>query len=124
MSQSTQSFIRFDLHECTVTLTAVDPAAEKRSQLKISTKSTGKIEGWLLNLPGPSQMAVEAGPFVEWFIDRFDPCVDRMDIADAIELGNRWGKRRKTGRNDSLDIAQRLARGECPLGYIADQDPM
>jgi hypothetical protein len=28
-------------------------------------------------------MAVEACPFVEWFIDRFRDCVQRIDIADA-----------------------------------------
>jgi transposase len=124
MSQSRQSFIGVDLHKCTVTLSAVNAAGEKIAQLKISTKSVNKIEDWLLNLPRPSQMAVEACPFVEWFIDRFDPCVDRMDIADATELANLRGKRRKTDRNDSLDIARRLARGECPLGYIADQKLM
>jgi transposase len=124
MSQSTQSFIGVDLHKCTVTLTAVDPAGEKISRLKISTKSTGKIEDWLLDLPRASHMAVEACPFVEWFIDRFDPCVDRMDIANATELANLRGKRRKTDFNDSLDIAKRHARGECPLGYIADQELM
>lgn len=124
MSQTTQSFIGVDLHKCTVTLTAVDPLGEKIDRLKISTKSTGKIEDWLLKLPRFSHMAVEACPFVEWFIDRFDPCVDRMDIADATELANLRGKRRKTDFNDSLDIAKRLSRGECPLGYIADQDLM
>jgi transposase len=124
MSETTRSFIGVDLHKCTVTLTAVDPAGEKISRLKISTKSVGKIEDWLLHLPRPSHMAVEACPFVEWFIDRFDPCVDSLDIADATELANRRGKRRKNDPNDSLDIAKRLARGECPLGYIADQDLM
>ena len=124
MSCSTQSFIGVDLHKCTVTLTAVDPAGEKIARLKISTKCTGKIEDWLLALPRTSHMAVEACPFVEWFIDRFDPCVDRLDIADATELANLRGKRRKNDFNDSLDIAKRHARGECPLGYIADQDLM
>lgn len=124
MSPSTQSFIGVDLHKCTVTLTAVDPAGEKIDRLKISTKSTGKIEEWLLGLPRPSHLAVEACPFVEWFIDRFRPCVDRIDIADATELANLRGKRRKTDFNDSLDIAKRLARGECPLGYIADFELM
>lgn len=124
MSSSTQSFIGVDLHKCTVTLTAVDSVGAKLAQLKISTKSTGKIEDWLLRLPRPVHMAVEACPFVEWFIDRFTASVDRIDIADATELANRRGKRRKTDRNDSLDIAQRLARGECPLGYIADFELM
>jgi transposase len=119
-----QSFIGVDLHKCTVTLTAVDPRGERIERLKISTKSVGKIEDWLLALPRSSHMAVEACPFVEWFIDRFAPCVDRIDIADATELANLRGKRRKTDRNDSLDIAKRLARGECPLGYIADQELM
>jgi len=124
MSPATQSFMGVDLHQCTVTLAAVDPLGEKIAQLKISTKSVGKIEDWLSALPRPSHLAVEACPFVEWFIDRFGPCVDRIDIADATELANRRGKRRKTDRNDSLDIAQRLARGECPLGFIAPPELM
>ncbi len=124
MSSVFQSFVGVDLHQCTVTLAAVDPLGEKLAQLKISTKSVGKIEAWLAALPPPVHLAVEACPFVEWFIDRFGPCVDRIDIADATELANRRGKRRKTDRNDSLDIAQRIARGECPLGFIAPPELM
>lgn len=123
MSLAFQSFVGVDLHKCTVTLTAVDAAGEI-SRLKISTKSTGKIEAWLRALSGPVWMAVEACPFVEWFIDRFRDCVQRIDIADATELSNRRGKRRKTDWNDSLDIAVRLSRGECPLGFIADEELM
>jgi transposase len=123
MSATFESFVGVDLHKCTVTLTAVDAAGEIK-RLKISTKSTGKIEAWLAALPGPVWMAVEACPFVEWFIDRFRECVDRLDVADATELANRRGKRRKTDFNDSLDIAVRLSRGECPLGFIADEELM
>jgi transposase len=123
MSIAFQSFVGVDLHKCTVTLTAVDAAGEI-TRLKISTKSTGKIEAWLRALSGPVWMAVEACPFVEWFIDRFRDCVARIDIADATQLASRRGKRRKTDWNDSLDIAARLARGECPLGFIADEELM
>ncbi len=123
MSPSFQSFVGVDLHKCTVTLTAVDAAGEI-NRLKISTKSIGKIEAWLRALPGPVWLAVEACPFVEWFIDRFRPCVDRIDIADATELSNRRGKRRKNDWNDALDVAVRLSRGECPLGFIADEELM
>ena len=118
-----QSFVGVDLHKCTVTLTAVDAAGEI-NRLKISTKSHGQDRGLAARIPGPVMLAVEACPFVEWFIDRFRPCVDRIDIADATELANRRGKRRKTDWNDALDIAARLARGECPLGYIADEELM
>ena len=123
MTATFQSFVGVDLHKCTVTLTAVDAGGEIK-RLKISTKSTGKIEEWLRGLPGPAWMAVEACPFVEWFIDRFRACVERIDIADATELANRRGKRRKTDFNDSLDIAVRLSRDECPLGFIADEELM
>jgi transposase len=115
-----ESFVGVDLHKCTVTLVAVDPAGADRARLTISTKSVEKIEHWLLTLPRASHLAVEACPFVEWFIDRFQECVDRIDIADATELANRRGKRRKNDPNDAADIARRLARGECPLGFIAD----
>jgi transposase len=123
MSSAFQSFVGVDLHKCTVTLTAINAAGET-TRLKISTKSTGKIEAWLRALSGPVHLAVEACPFVEWFIDRFRSCVERIDIADATELASRRGKRRKTDWNDSLDIAVRLSRGECPLGFIADEELM
>jgi len=119
-----RSFVGVDLHKCTVTLVAVDANGEEIARLKAPTKCIGKITAWLRSLPGPVWMAVEACPFVEWFIDRFQCCVFRMDIADATELANRRGKRRKTDPNDAEDVALRLARGECPLGFIADEELM
>ena len=118
------SFVGVDLHKCTVTLVAVDSQADLIAKLTISTKSLDKIHSWLKALPPPSWMAVEAVCFVEWFIDRYRCSVDRIDIANATELANLRGKRRKTDRNDALDIARRLARGECPLGFIADEPLM
>jgi transposase len=118
------SFIGVDLHKCSVTLRAVNPAGAALAALTCDTKCVERIEHWLLTLPRPSHLAVEAVGFVEWFIDRFRSCVDKMDIADATELANRRGKRRKNDNNDALDIALRLARGECPLGWIADEQVM
>ena len=91
-----RSFVGVDLHKCTVTLTAADPLGEVIQRLKINTKCVNKIEGWLLDLPRPSWLAVEACPFVEWFIDRYTSCVDRMDIADATELSKRRSGARTT----------------------------
>jgi transposase len=118
------SFIGVDLHKCTVTLVAVDPTGKPIASLTCDTKCVTRIEQWLLALPRPSHLAVEAVGFVEWFIDRYRSCVDKIDIADATELSNRRGKRRKNDRKDATDIAQRLARGECPLGWIADEQLM
>lgn len=115
-----KSFVGVDLHKETVTLFAVDPSGKKIDMLKISTKCVEKIEAWLKKLPRPCWVAVETCPFVEWFIDRYRGLVEQFDIADATELANRRGKRRKNDPNDAEDIAKRLARGECPLGYIAD----
>ena len=90
MSEFTaQSFRGVDLHKYTVSLAAVDAYGVEIAHLKISTKSVGKIEDWLLALPRSSHMAVEAYPFVEWFIHRFGPCVDRIDIADVKESAGR-----------------------------------
>ena len=117
-------FIGVDLHKTTVTLRAVDPSEKLISSLRTHTKCLKKIEDWLNELPEPKWMAVEAVSFTEWFIDRYRDCVDRTDIADATELARRRGKRRKTDRNDALDIAVRLVRGDCPLGFIADESLM
>ena len=78
------SFVGVDLHKCTVTLRAVDPAAAPIAALTCDTKCVERIERWLLALPRPSHLAVEAVGFVEWFIDRFRSCVDRMDLADPV----------------------------------------
>lgn len=119
-----QSFIGVDLHKDTVTLAAVHPDGSLISRVKIPTKCRLRIANWLFAQPRPSHMAVEAVGFVEWFIDDYRGCVDRIDIADATELANRRGKRRKNDPNDATDIAERLARSECPLGYIADDELM
>jgi transposase len=118
------TFVGVDLHKQTVTLRAVNAAGTPVAALTCDTKCVNRIEQWLLALPRPIHLAVEAVGFVEWFIDRFRGCVDKMDIADATELANRRGKRRKNDNNDALDIAVRLARGECPLGWIADEPVM
>ena len=67
------SFIGVDLHKCTVTLRAVSADGESIGQLKCDTKCGRTIEEWIKALPGPIWLAVEACPFVEWFIDRFRP---------------------------------------------------
>ena len=119
-----KSFIGVDLHKCTVTLRAVDREGKPLNGLTCSTKCLHKIHEWLLPLPRPSWMAIEACPFAEWFIDEYRGDVDRTDIADATELSRRRGKRRKNDPKDAGDIAVRLARGECPLGWIADEDTL
>ena len=124
MPVSYAALVGVDLHKCTVSLCAVDPKGEVISRLTCDTKCVDRIEQWLLALPRPSHMAVEAVGFVEWFIDRFRRCVDKMDIADATALANLRGKRRKTDKKDAGDIAKRLARGECPLGWIAPEEVM
>jgi transposase len=124
VSVSYAAFAGVDLHKCTVSLHAVDPSGKSIAALTCDTKCVDQIERWMRALPRPSRLAVEAVGFVEWFIDRFRPCVDGMDIADATELANLRGKRRKTDRKDAADIARRLARGECPLGWIADESVM
>lgn len=119
-----QSFVGVDLHKTTVSLAAVDPRGQFVARLKCDTKCVEKIDAFLASLPGAVHLAVEACPFVEWFIDRYrgqlQQAGGRVDIADATELASLRGKRRKTDRNDAMDIALRLARGECPLGWIAD----
>ena len=122
-AESFNTFVGVDLHKCSVTLAALMPGGEF-DELTKSTKCVGLIDQWLASLPGPVWMAVEACPFNEWFIDRFRDSVDRIDIADATELSRLRGKRRKTDPNDAFDVALRLSRGECPLGFIADEELM
>lgn len=118
------SFVGVDLHKCSVTLVAVNPAGEETAALTAPTKCVQRIADWLKAQPRPCHMAVETVGFVEWFIERFRSCVDRIDIAHATELAHLRGKRRKNDHNDALDVGQRLSRGQCPLGWLADDQLM
>ena len=120
-AQAFKSFVGVDLHKSTVTLVSVDPVGTELQSLSCHTKCVGRIEDWIRAQPQPCHLAVEAVGFAEWFIDRFRECVARMDIADATELARLRGKRRKNDHNDALDAAVRLAHGNCPLGWIADE---
>jgi len=89
------SFIGVDLHKCSVTLRAVRADGKLLGHLTYNTKCIEHIEKWIAELSGPKGMAVEACPFVEWFIDRYTPSVDRMDIADPQlmqlrKFGHHW----------------------------------
>jgi hypothetical protein len=108
------TFIGVDLHKCSVTLRAVRADGELLGHLTCNTKCVERIAEWIASLPGPKWMAVEAGPFVEWFIDRYTPRADRMDITDPQlmqlqTLGRHW---RQLSR--SLAKAKRTARAVQP----------
>ncbi len=120
-SPAFQSFAGTDLHKCSVTLAAVDPSGKPISRLTVDTKCVQRIDAFLDALPKPVHLAVEAVGFAEWFIDRYRDRVARIDIAHATALSHLRGKRRKNDRNDAMDVAVRLARGDCPLGWIADE---
>ena len=115
------SFVGVDLHKCTVSLSAADSRGQIIARIRTSTKCVEKIDAFLAALPQPVHLAVEACPFVEWFIDRYRQRVACIDIADATQLAALRGKRRKTDRKDADDMAIRLSRGDCPLGWIADE---
>jgi len=121
-------FVGVDLHKCSVNLDARSPDQQLISRVKLSTKCTLRLAQWLTALPQPIHLAVEACPFVEWFIDFVRPIIEahggRVDIADATELELRRGKRRKNDDNDAGQVALALCRGDCPLGYIADEQVM
>ena len=105
MSRTFQSFVGVDLHKCTVTLAAVDPAGEtnrrSRSAPRASTRSNV-----VAALARPCHWRSRPVRSSNGSSNAFDRCVDRIDIADATELANRRGKRRKNDRNDALDIAR------------------
>src|SRR2546428_13197110 len=97
------TFVGVDLHKQTVTLRAVNAAAEPVAALTCDTKCVQRIEQWLLALPRPSRLAVEAVGFVERFIDRLRSCVGKMELADATPLANRPGQRRRNGNHHARD---------------------
>jgi hypothetical protein len=95
------TFSGVDLHTRSVPLRAIRADGELLGPLTCTTKCVERVAEWISNLPGPMWMAVEACPCIERFIDRYTPCVDRMDIADPQPMhlqtfGRPWRQRSRS----------------------------
>jgi transposase len=106
-----------DLHKDTLTACVFCGCCGEYSFQKISCKCRKQIAAYFAALPRPHTVAIEAVGFYRWLWEMLEPIVERLVLADATQARALAGRRLKTDREDSLNIAELLSAGRLPISY-------
>lgn len=106
-----------DLHKCSLTAAALDPASGDVTFTKIACKCRQQIVDYFSALPRPHVVAIESVGFYRWLWELLEPIVDRLVLADATQCRALAGRRIKTDREDAANVAELLAAGRLPIAW-------
>ncbi len=106
-----------DLHKDTLTACVFCGCCGEYSFQKIACKCRKQITSYFAALPRPHTVAIESVGFYRWLWEMLEPLVERLVLADATQARALAGRRLKTDREDSLNIAELLSAGRLPTSY-------
>jgi len=117
-----QSHVGTDLHKASLTFTVIDSSGKLTNAADIDCKCVNKIKDFITSLPKPIHCAIESVGMYEWLWELLEPLVDKLTLADAVELNYRAGRRQaKTDRIDSKFISLLTYKGELPVSFVPDK---
>jgi transposase len=111
-----------DLHKDTLTACVFCGCCGEVSFQKIPCKCRKQIAAYFAALPRPHTVAIESVGFYRWLWEMLEPVVEKLVLADATQARALAGRRLKTDREDSLNIAQLLAAGRLPTSYAPPRE--
>jgi len=106
-----------DLHKDTLTACVFCGCCGEVSFQKIPCKCRKLIAQYFAALPRPHTVAIESVGFYRWLWEMLEPVVEKLVLADATQARALAGRRLKTDREDSLNIAELLSAGRLPTSY-------
>lgn len=109
--------IGVDLHKDTLTACVFCGCCGEVSFQKIPCKCRKQIAEYFAALPRPHTVAIESVGFYRWLWELVEPLVEVLVLADATQARALAGRRLKTDREDSLNIAELLSAGRLPTSY-------
>ena len=114
---SHQWCVGVDLHKDTLTACVFCGCCGEVSFQKIPCKCRKQIAAYFAALPRPHTVAIESVGFYRWLWEMLEPIVEKLVLADATQARALAGRRLKTDREDSLNIAELLSAGLLPTSY-------
>ncbi len=106
-----------DLHKDTLTACVFCGCCGEVSFQKIPCKCRKQVAAYFASLPRPHTVAIESVGFYRWLWEMLEPLVEKLVLADATQARALAGRRIKTDREDSLNIAELLSAGRLPTSY-------
>lgn len=116
------SNVGIDLHKTTLTIGVRDSEGNLVNTVAIDTKCVNKITQFISALPRPIHCAIESVGMYEWLWELLEDKVEKLMLADAIELRYRAGKRQaSTDKVDARFLSQLVWRNEVPESFVPDK---
>lgn len=109
--------VGIDLHKDTLTACVYCRCCGEHRWQKLACKCRSQIVAFFAALPRPHTVAIETVGFYRWLWETLEPIVDKLVLADATQARKLAGRRLKTDREDSFNVAELLAAGRLPTGY-------
>ena len=111
--------VGIDLHKDTMMVCVIDPQTNQTTFDRIPCKCRNQVVEFFQGLKarGPIVVAIEAVGFYRWLWDLLYPIADRLALADATQCRAMAGRKLKTDKEDSLNVAQLLTAGRLPVAY-------
>ena len=82
-----------DLHKTSLTIAVRDSSGDLVKTADIECKCVNKIKDFVSSLPRPIHCAIESVGMYEWLWELLEPVVEKLTLADAVELVYRAGRR-------------------------------
>jgi transposase len=109
--------VGIDLHKDALTACVLCRCCGEHSFKKLACKCRSQISEFFSALPRPHTVAIETVGFYRWLWEALEPLVEKLVLADATQARALAGRRLKTDREDSFNIAELLAAGRLPTCY-------
>jgi transposase len=109
--------VGIDLHKDTLTACVYCRCCGEHRWQKLACKCRTQIVEYFAALPRPHTVAIETVGFYRWLWETLEPLVDKLVLADATQARKLAGRRLKTDREDSFNVAELLAAGRLPTAY-------
>jgi transposase len=117
-----QSYVGTDLHETSLTFGVRDSSGQLINTARIDCKCVNKITDFITSLPRPVHCAIESVGMYEWLWELLEPLVEKLTLADAVELKYRAGRRQaKTDKIDAKFISLLTYKNELPVSFVPDK---
>jgi transposase len=100
-------YIGLDVHMKTISFCVKDAAGHAHMEGKIGS-TRHELDAWIMTLPQPRMIAMEATIFTGWIYDQLPPHADQVKVAHPLMLRAISAAKRKNDRIDAGKIADCL----------------
>ena len=116
------SCVGIDLHKTSLSIAVRDSSGNLVKNAKIDCKCVNKIQDFVSSLDRPIHCAIESVGMYEWLWELLEHIVEKLTLADAVELKYRAGRRQaSTDRVNAKFFSLLVYKDDLPVSFVPDK---